>query len=161
LEDDVVFGQDLMGALELALAHCRDWDVLKLNKIRAKQPVRQRRLGGYALNAYIGTATGMGAYLIQRHTVQQLLPVMLPIRRPIDHELDRVHVLDYRLSKRCQGQPTEHHHGQRFFRGAQVPLVPAVAGVRPAGVHPVRPFVLPGPQGPTVCPADSPMKSFG
>jgi glycosyl transferase family 25 len=97
LEDDVVFGQDFMVALELALAHRGDWDVLKLNKIRAKQPVRQRRLGGYSLNAYIGTATGMGAYLIQRHTVQQLLPVMLPIRRPIDHELDRVHVLDYRL----------------------------------------------------------------
>jgi glycosyl transferase family 25 len=97
LEDDVVFGDDFIGALELALAHRGQWDLLKLNKIRAKQPVRQCGLGRYALNAYIGTATGMGAYLIQRHAVQHLLPAMLPIRRPIDHELDRVHVLDYRL----------------------------------------------------------------
>lgn len=97
LEDDVVFGEDFVGALELALAHRDAWDLLKLNKIRAQQPVCQRKLGRYSLNAYIGTATGMGAYLIQRHAVQHLLPAMLPIRRPIDHQLDWVHVMDYRL----------------------------------------------------------------
>jgi len=97
LEDDVVFGADFLPALALALQHAEEWDLLKLNKIRAKQPVCQRRWGRYCLNAYIGTATGLGAYLIQRRTIKHLLPRMLPIRRPIDHELDRVHVLDYRL----------------------------------------------------------------
>jgi len=97
LEDDVVFGADFLPALEMALERRREWDLLKLNKIRAKQPVRQRYWGRYRLNAYVGTATGLGAYLIQRHTIEHLLPRMLPIRRPIDHELDRIHVLDYRL----------------------------------------------------------------
>lgn len=96
LEDDVVFGNDFMYALELALQHKQNWDFLKLNKIRAKQPVCQKRIGDYALNAYIGPATGFGAYLIQRHTVKKLLPNMLPIRRPIDHEADRIFEYDFR-----------------------------------------------------------------
>lgn len=96
LEDDVVFGADFMQALELALAHKPDWDFLKLNKIRAKQPVCQKRIGNYCLNAYIGPATGFGAYLIQRHTAEKLLPKMLPIRRPIDHEADRIFEHDFR-----------------------------------------------------------------
>lgn len=96
LEDDVVFGAGFIQALELALAHTADWDFLKLNKIRAKQPVCQKRIGDYCLNAYIGPATGFGAYLIQRHTAQKLLPHMLPIRRPIDHEADRIFEHDFR-----------------------------------------------------------------
>lgn len=96
LEDDVVFGADFMSALALALKHKADWDFLKLNKIRAKQPVCQKRLGDYRLNAYIGPATGFGAYLIQRHTAEKLLPKMLPIRRPIDHEADRIFEHDFR-----------------------------------------------------------------
>lgn len=96
LEDDVVFGADFIPALELALVHKKDWDFLKLNKIRAKQPVCQKRLGDYRLNAYIGPATGFGAYLIQRHTAEKLLPKMLPIRRPIDHEADRIFAYDFR-----------------------------------------------------------------
>lgn len=96
LEDDVVFGADFIPALELALAHKQDWDFLKLNKIRAKQPVCQKRLGDYRLNAYIGPATGFGAYLIQRHSAEKLLPKMLPIRRPIDHEADRIFEHDFR-----------------------------------------------------------------
>lgn len=96
LEDDVVFHEDFMTALGLALAHRDAWDFLKLNHIRAKQPIRQRAVGPYSLNAYLGPATGLGAYLIQRHTIENLLPRMLPIRRPIDHELDRIHEHDFR-----------------------------------------------------------------
>ncbi len=91
LEDDVVFGPDFLPALQLALEHRHRWDVLNLNKIRAKQAVRQAQLGPYALNAYMGPLTGMGAYLISRDTAQRLLPDMLPITLPIDLELDRVH----------------------------------------------------------------------
>lgn len=96
LEDDVVFGDGFLTALELALQHKSSWDFLKLNKIRAKQPVCQQSLGSYALNAYIGPATGFGAYLIQRHTIESILPRMLPIRRPIDHEADRIFEHDFR-----------------------------------------------------------------
>lgn len=91
LEDDVVFGDDFLEALGAALHHRQSWDVLNLNKIRAKQPVRQARLGQYSLNAYMGPLTGMGAYLISRDAAERLLPVMLPIVLPIDLELDRVH----------------------------------------------------------------------
>lgn len=96
LEDDVVFHDDFKAALEVALEHVTAWDFLMLNKIRAKHPVRQARLGAYDLNAYIGPATGLGAYLITRDLAQRLLPGMLPITRPIDHELDRTHIHDFR-----------------------------------------------------------------
>ncbi len=91
LEDDVVFGPDFLNAINVALEHKDKWDILNLNKIRAKQPVRQARLEDYALNAYIGPLTGMGAYLMNKHSASTLLPLMLPIQLPIDLMLDRVH----------------------------------------------------------------------
>ena len=96
LEDDVVFHDDFAEALRIALDARDRWDFLKLNRIRAKHPVRQARLGPYDLNAYLGPATGLGAYLITRALAERLLPVMLPITRPIDHELDRTHVHRFR-----------------------------------------------------------------
>ena len=96
LEDDVVFHDDFRAALAVALAEVARWDFLMLNKIRAKHPVRQARIGGYDLNAYIGPATGLGAYLITRELAQRLLPKLLPITRPIDHELDRTFAHDFR-----------------------------------------------------------------
>jgi glycosyl transferase family 25 len=96
LEDDVVFHDDFMAALQLATSVTPKWDFLKLNKIRAKHPVRQMSLGPYAVNAYIGAATGLGAYLITRDLVLRLMPDMLPITRPIDHELDRTFYHDFR-----------------------------------------------------------------
>lgn len=89
LEDDVVFHHDFLTALEIALTAVDYWDFLKLNKIRAKHPFHQRTIGPYTLNAYLGAATGLGAYMITRETAQMLRPRMLPITRPIDHELDR------------------------------------------------------------------------
>lgn len=96
LEDDMVFHDDFMDALRIALRGRMHWDMLKLAKIRAKQPVCQGLLGPYRLNACIGAFTGFGAYLIQRETAQRLLPQMLPIRAPIDRELEQVHRHDLR-----------------------------------------------------------------
>jgi glycosyl transferase family 25 len=96
LEDDVVFHADFLPALTAALQAGSDWDFLQLNCIRAKQPVTQARLGTWRLNAYIGPATGLGAYLVTRGLVERLLPKMLPIRMPIDHELDRIYVHKFR-----------------------------------------------------------------
>lgn len=96
LEDDVVFHADFLAALDVAVTAVDEWDFLKLNKIRAKHPICQGKRGGYRLNAYIGAATGLGAYLITRELVARLLPAMLPITRPIDHELDRTFAHDFR-----------------------------------------------------------------
>ena len=97
LEDDVVFHDDFLEAVDLALAHDHAWDMLKLNRIRAKMPDCQGRLGRWRINAYIGPATGTGAYLIHRETVQKLLPAMVPITRATDHEINRFFRHDFRL----------------------------------------------------------------
>jgi len=74
LEDDVVFGDDFLEALGQALQHRDSWDMLNLNKIRAKQPICQSMWGRYSLNAYMGPLTGMGAYLMTRETADRLMP---------------------------------------------------------------------------------------
>jgi glycosyl transferase family 25 len=96
MEDDVIFHPEFRAALDAALSVRDHWDFLKLNRIRAKQPIPQGRVGDWVLNAYLGPATGLGAYLITRDLAARLLPAMLPVTRPIDHELDRIHVHDFR-----------------------------------------------------------------
>lgn len=96
MEDDVVFHPEFRKALDAALSVRGAWDFLKLNRIRAKQPVCQGTVGQWQVNAYLGPATGLGAYLITRDLAARLLPAMLPVTRPIDHELDRIHVHDFR-----------------------------------------------------------------
>lgn len=96
LEDDMVFHADFVAALRIALRGRAHWDMLKLAKIRAKQPLCQGTLGAYRLNAYVGAATGFGAYLVQREAAQRLLPTVLPIRAPIDRELEQVQRHDLR-----------------------------------------------------------------
>jgi len=91
LEDDMVFHDDFLDALRIALRGRAHWDLLKLAKIRAKQAVCQGLLGPYRLNACMGAFTGFGAYLVQRDTAQRLLPTLLPIKAPIDRELEQVH----------------------------------------------------------------------
>lgn len=91
LEDDVVFHQNFLEALDVGLALEKHWDILKLNFIRAKMPVAQHKHGQWCINLYLGPFTGMGAYLIRASTIKALMPRMLPIERPIDHALDMVH----------------------------------------------------------------------
>lgn len=128
LEDDMVFHDDFMDALRIALRGRAHWDMLKLAKIRAKQPVCQGLLGPYRLNACIGAFTGFGAYLIQRETAQRLLPQLLPIRAPIDRELEQVHRHDIRhfslepfpAHPQDEGQSTI--TGERFSNVRRYPL---------------------------------------
>ena len=96
LEDDVVFHDDFLFALNEVLAMREPWDMVKLNQIRAKQPVLRQKLGKYALNAYIGSFTGMGAYLITRRFAEVQMPAMRPVRRPIDHALDQFDARHFR-----------------------------------------------------------------
>jgi glycosyl transferase family 25 len=97
LEDDVVFHDDFLPALRLALQAQDHWDLLKLNRIRAKMPISQGRIGPYRLMAYLGPNTGTGAYLINRATAAKLLPAMRRVTRATDHEINRFFVHDFRL----------------------------------------------------------------
>ena len=96
LEDDVVFHTNFIAALKYAATHQDKWDLLKLNKIRAKHSIAQWAERDWSVNAYIGPATGMGAYLIKRSLAKRLAAQLLPILRPIDHEMDRIFVHDFR-----------------------------------------------------------------
>jgi len=97
LEDDVVFHADFRDALALAVRAEAHWDLLRLNRVRAKLPVEQGRIGPYRLNAYIGPCTGNGAYLIRHETARRLLGAMVPQTRAADHEINRFFVHDFRL----------------------------------------------------------------
>lgn len=97
LEDDVVFHDDFLEALDTTLAHSDLWDIVRFNCIRAKLPVTQARLGRYALNAYIGPFTGNAAYLIHRDVAKRLASNLWPQTRALDHELNRFYMHDYRL----------------------------------------------------------------
>lgn len=96
LEDDVVLHDDFLAALHKAVSKVNQWDMLKLNRIRAKFPVKQDTIGDYRLSAFVGTFTGTGAYLITRSCAKDLLPSMLPISRPIDHALDWIDLRNFR-----------------------------------------------------------------
>lgn len=96
LEDDVVFHDDFLEALDLALANADLWDLVRFNCIRAKLPVTQARLGRYRLNAYIGPFTGNAAYLIHRDVAARIAPGLWPQTRALDHELNRFFVHNYR-----------------------------------------------------------------
>ncbi|TGD42046.1 glycosyltransferase family 25 protein [Pseudotabrizicola sediminis] len=95
-EDDVVFHDDFLVALDTALAHADLWDLVRFNCIRAKLPVKQAQLGAYRLNAYIGPFTGNAAYLIHRDVAARLLPGLWPQTRALDHELNRFFRHNYR-----------------------------------------------------------------
>jgi glycosyl transferase family 25 len=96
LEDDVVFHDDFLAALDLALAGADRWDTVRFNCIRAKLPVTQALLGTYRLNAYVGPFTGNAAYLLKREVAARLLPNLWPQTRAFDHELNRFFRHDYR-----------------------------------------------------------------
>jgi len=97
LEDDTVFHDDFLSAVRMALKASDHWDFLKLNRIRAKLPISQGRIGQYRLNAYVGPATGTAAYLIKRETAEKLLPAMRQVTRATDHEINRFFLHDFRL----------------------------------------------------------------
>lgn len=97
MEDDVVFHENFLHALEAGLAKRHRWGLLKLNKIRAKGPVKKLSSAGYSINAYLGPATGTGAYLITRETAQLLVDHAYPITMPVDHLMARYFAIGLNL----------------------------------------------------------------
>lgn len=96
MEDDVVFHDDFLDGINAGIVMYEYWDLLKLNKVRAKQPIAQVLFEKWRLNSYLGPATGSGAYLLKKDLALRLHERMLPITRPIDHELDRIHIHKFR-----------------------------------------------------------------
>ena len=96
LEDDVVFHDDFLESLDVALAGSAHWDTVRFNCIRAKLPIMQGQLGRYTLNAYLGPFTGNATYLIHRGTAEKLLTSIWPQTRALDHELNRFFKHDFR-----------------------------------------------------------------
>lgn len=96
LEDDVVFHDDFLESLDLALAGAAHWDTVRFNCIRAKMPVSQGRLGRYSLNAYIGPFTGNATNLLKTDVARRILPNLWPQTRAFDHELNRFFRHDFR-----------------------------------------------------------------
>jgi glycosyl transferase, family 25 len=96
LEDDVIFHNDFLEALDTALANADEWDIVRFNCIRAKLPIKQAQLGRYRLNAYLGPFTGNAAYLVHRDIARRLAPGLWPQTRALDHELNRFFVHNYR-----------------------------------------------------------------
>ncbi|WP_341368702.1 glycosyltransferase family 25 protein [Yoonia sp. BS5-3] len=106
LEDDVVFHDDFLASLDLALSGAAHWDTLRFNCIRAKMPVSQGMLGPYRLNNYIGPFTGNATYLLKKDVAKRLLPNLWPQTRAFDHELNRFFRHDFR---QCGLEPFSSH----------------------------------------------------
>jgi glycosyl transferase family 25 len=116
LEDDVIFHDDFLDAVQLGLQAAQHWDFLKLNCIRAKLPIPQGTVGPYRLNAYVGPATGTGAYLITRETAAKLLPAMRRVTRATDHEINRFFIHDFRL-RGLEPFPSHLEDGESLITG--------------------------------------------
>jgi glycosyl transferase family 25 len=106
LEDDVVFHDDFLASLDLALSGEAHWDTVRFNCIRAKMPVSQGKLGPYSLNAYIGPFTGNASYLLKKDVATRLLPNLWPQTRAFDHELNQFFKHDFR---QCGLEPFSSH----------------------------------------------------
>lgn len=96
-EDDVIFHEDFLDALNVAYKESEFWDVVRFNCVRAKIPVSQRKIGKWSFNAYVGPFTGNAAYLITKNTAAKLLVSVGPQTRALDHELNRFFHHDFRL----------------------------------------------------------------
>lgn len=96
MEDDVVFHDDFLNALDIALAGADHWDLLRLNSTRAKMPILQGMLGSYRVNAYLGRFAGNGCYLIRQDVAKRLLPRLEIMKLPFEHEIGRYFAHNYR-----------------------------------------------------------------
>jgi glycosyl transferase family 25 len=96
-EDDVVFHDDFLEALDAAYRIRRHWDIVRFNCVRAKIPIPQGVIEKWSLNAYVGPFTGNAAYLIKKDIAAKLIENIGPQTRALDHELNRFFLYDYRL----------------------------------------------------------------
>ena len=97
LEDDVVFHDEFLEAVRVALSVSDDWDLVRLCSVRSKIPITRKKLQSFRLNAYVGPFTGNAAYMVTTSAAKRLLPRLESMTRTHDHELNRFDVHNYRL----------------------------------------------------------------
>lgn len=98
LEDDVVFHDDFVEALEAALRAAEYWDILRLNATRAKFPLWRGQAGRWNINGYLGRFTGNGGYLVKAEVAGRISARIEEMRLPFEHEIGRFFEHDYRLA---------------------------------------------------------------
>lgn len=96
-EDDVIFHDDFLEALNTSLQVKAHWDIIRFNCVRAKIPITQGMVSKWRLNAYIGPFTGNAAYLIRKDIASRLVDNIGPQTRALDHEINRFYHHNYRL----------------------------------------------------------------
>ena len=97
LEDDVVFHDEFLEAVRVALSVSLDWDLVRFCSVRSKIPITRKKLQSFRLNAYVGPFTGNAAYMVTTSAAKRLLPRLMSMTRTHDHELNRFDVHNYRL----------------------------------------------------------------
>lgn len=129
LEDDVVFHEDFLDSLRLALDASDYWDLLKLNSTRAKFPICQGRIGKYRLNAYLGRFTGNACYLLKRETAARIAPTLDEMKLPFEHEISQFDHHNYRLFG-LEPFPTHvDDHGVSQITGVRDEKIQKIAGL--------------------------------
>lgn len=98
LEDDVVFHDDFVEALDAALASADYWDLLRLNATRAKFPVSRGQTQRWKINGYVGRFTGNGAYLIKADEAERIAKRISIMRWSFEYEIGRFYYHNYRLA---------------------------------------------------------------
>ncbi|MGF0521557.1 glycosyltransferase family 25 protein [Agrobacterium pusense] len=81
LEDDVVFDEDFLDAIDEAVLNGRDWDILRLTTVSNGRKFAFRRLSnGRSLAIALTREKGSGAYLVNRRAgkwIANLIPMRL------------------------------------------------------------------------------------
>ena len=98
LEDDVVFHDDFVEALDAALDASEYWDILKLNATRAKFPLWRGQARRWSVNGYLGRFTGNGCYLVKADVAARVSARIEEMRLPFEHEIGRFFEHGYRLA---------------------------------------------------------------
>lgn len=90
MEDDVRLADDIPEVLARIKALDRPWDLIRLAGLRPRASVPLRRLNtGRRLAFLLNTACGTQCYCLSRTGADKLLATALPIRRPVDIQIDR------------------------------------------------------------------------
>lgn len=90
MEDDVRLADDLPEVLARIEALDRPWDLIRLAGLRLRASLPLRRLNtGRKLAFLLNTACGTQCYCLSRTDADKLLATALPVRRPVDIQIDR------------------------------------------------------------------------
>ena len=84
-EDDVYPLPELVDVLKDAMRYSKSWDFLRLNGIKPTKGIDVAVLPhGFHLRCDVKTASGTGAYVVNRYAAETIIRKCLPVRLPTD-----------------------------------------------------------------------------